>query len=263
MQNFPIEFTLLNGGRFISRGRGMHPVRVIDSDELIYVVSGRLAIFEDNLPFHLNAGEWMILRKDRKHGGLERYPGNLSFYWLHFIDRNGFLDDLPRTGRAVRQERMASYCQNFIAEQQEQECDREALELIFRLIVRELLRSEDIASCRGKASALALAARQMIDLRFRENLTLETLGRELHCNSEYLGRVYKIEYGKTVTATINTLRVEHAARLLESTSMSVKEIIQDSGFNDPAYFRRCFYGRYAISPRKFRKRWTLGHFNSC
>jgi YesN/AraC family two-component response regulator len=110
---------------------------------------------------------------------------------------------------------------------------------------------------------LVLAAKQMIELRFRENLTPEVIGRELHCNSEYVGRMFKREYGRTITAAVNTMRVEYAAKLLAATSYSVKEIVVMSGFNDPAYFRRCFYKRYALTPVRFRMRWVQGHFNSC
>jgi len=72
-------YQIANGGRFLSRGQGRHPTRRIDSDELIYVLKGELSMFEDDRSFRVTAGEWLILRRGRKHGGLAIYPRNLLF----------------------------------------------------------------------------------------------------------------------------------------------------------------------------------------
>ncbi|HBP06964.1 MAG TPA: AraC family transcriptional regulator, partial [Lentisphaeria bacterium] len=52
---------MLNAGRFVSRGRGRHGTRVIDSYELIYVDAGKLEMFEAGRTFRLSAGEWLLL----------------------------------------------------------------------------------------------------------------------------------------------------------------------------------------------------------
>ena len=93
MKKIDMQILPLNGGRFISRGRGKHPIRRIDSDELIYVLHGKLEIFEDKQIFAVNAGEWLILKRGRRHGGLSDFGKDLSFFWVHFIDENNFLSD--------------------------------------------------------------------------------------------------------------------------------------------------------------------------
>ena len=57
--SMPIRAT--NGGLFVSRGVGMHPRRVIDSFELIYVKRGVLAIEECGRRFDVGAEETLIL----------------------------------------------------------------------------------------------------------------------------------------------------------------------------------------------------------
>ena len=95
-------YEICNGGRFISRGRGQHPTRRIDSDELIYVLRGELAIFEEKQSFRVAAGEWLFLRRGRRHGGLALYPRNLSFFWLHFRALDNWLDEMERMFRAAK-----------------------------------------------------------------------------------------------------------------------------------------------------------------
>lgn len=49
------------------------------------------------------------------------------------------------------------------------------------------------------------------------------------------------------------LRIRHACRVLDSTSITVKEVSERSGFADPYYFTRCFRRVMGISPRAYRK----------
>ena len=56
-----------NGGFFISRGKGEHPDRVIDSHELIFVTKGVLSIIEGNHRFDIKEGESLILWPHRRH----------------------------------------------------------------------------------------------------------------------------------------------------------------------------------------------------
>lgn len=46
-----------NGGLFISRGKGRHPARSLDSWEIIFVEKGTLKIQEEAQLFCINAGE--------------------------------------------------------------------------------------------------------------------------------------------------------------------------------------------------------------
>jgi len=60
----------------------------------------------------------------------------------------------------------------------------------------------------------------------------------------------------TPSGHIQKLRLERAARLLANTERpaSITEIAFDCGFNDSAYFTRCFRHQFGLSPREFRNR---------
>jgi len=49
------------------------------------------------------------------------------------------------------------------------------------------------------------------------------------------------------------LRVQHACRLLDSTTKSVNEVAAAVGYDDPYYFTRCFRRVMGCSPRDYRK----------
>ena len=73
-----------NAGLLVSRGRGRHPSRVIESHELIYVDSGTLPVQEGGVPHHVSAGETILLHPGVPHGGIADYRPDLRFYWIHF-----------------------------------------------------------------------------------------------------------------------------------------------------------------------------------
>ena len=79
---------MISAGRFISRGKGRHITRVIDSYELILVVSGVLEMFEESRRFRVAAGEYLVLSPGRRHGGIGAYSADLSFFWCHFLARS-------------------------------------------------------------------------------------------------------------------------------------------------------------------------------
>jgi len=76
--------TACNAGLFISRGYGIHPDRVIDSYELIFVRKGRLDMQEHGRAFVIESGQTLVLWPGLRYGGTRPYPHDLSFYWIHF-----------------------------------------------------------------------------------------------------------------------------------------------------------------------------------
>ena len=252
----------LNGGRFISRGKGRHEERVIESCELIFCVKGSLTMFEEEKLFELHQGDYLLLRKGRSHGGVRDYPAGLIFYWLHFTADDEMLSEFPASGHAANPEQLAIYFQSYLSEQDALEPDKRIFSLLLELIFRELARTTQALSPEQRCPQLVRQAEELIKLRFAEELTLSKAAKELHCNTEYLGRIFQHHYGETFTARVNRLRVEYAAKLLQNTNDSIKEIVDECGFNDPAYFRRIFFRRYGSTPTAFRKFHRTGHKNT-
>lgn len=254
------DFHFINAGKFISRGCGRHITRVIDSVELIYVISGTLDMFEEEQQFHLKAGDFLYLYPGRCHGGLQPYPQNLSFFWGHFQGDVDFLKQhFPQCGYAGRTERIGDYISILLAEQDQpdhpQNCD-----LLFALLMNETqLQKNDPQQI---YSNLAKTAERIIKLRFRESVSSGKIAEELQCNADYLGRVFKQQFHCTITEYLNKVRLKHAENLLVSGYSSIKEAAYNSGFSDMAYFRKCFLKKYAMRPGEYRKRRLAGHINT-
>lgn len=244
------QIHFLNGGKFISRGRGRHPTRVIDSVELILVISGKLSIFELENEFFVKEGEFLFLYPDRQHGGLADYPKNLSFFWGHFRAGEKFLAPFPQYGSAARPESFSEYFELLLAEQRVRDNEK-TCDLLLEILLNETTRIP--TPYEADQSRLAEEARQIIKLRFSDNISTADIARELGCNADHLGRVFHNNYGVSIVESLNATRLEKCASLLRSGPGSIKEIAYACGFNDPAYFRRRFFSHFSLRPSQYRK----------
>lgn len=253
------DFHFQNGGKFISRGQGRHITRKIPNMELIFVLSGTLGIFEEEQNFTLQNGDFLLLYPERRHGGTIPYPGNLSFFWGHFSGDPAKLNAFPQSGRAVRPEVMGNYFAQLLTEQNIPE-NQMSCDLLLALLLNETLRSDPEQL--SAANCLALAAEQFIKLRFADPISTGLIAEELHCNADYLGRVFKQRYQCTVIDYLNQVRIRYAARLLQSGYHSIKEAAYASGFADMSYFRKRFLWEYAMRPAEYRRQWVGNHINT-
>lgn len=74
-------------------------------------------------------------------------------------------------------------------------------------------------------------------------------------SSRAVQKAFLREVGLTPTAFINERRLQRSAeRLVTSDASTITHIALDVGFNDPAFFSRCFRRRYGVTPREWRSK---------
>jgi AraC family cel operon transcriptional repressor len=71
---------------------------------------------------------------------------------------------------------------------------------------------------------------------------------------EHTSRELRKQGKCTPTEFINRLRLDHAARLLCTTELSVLETALECGFENQSHFHRCFRTRFRTTPLKYRQK---------
>lgn len=138
-----------------------------------------------------------------------------------------------------------------------------ALEFIVLLILQQLTvdaRQNENAEAAGVP--LAWKAQQLIRTHYHLPLSSAVLAKELHCNVDYLGRVYRRVFHLTLTEAIHRQRVREAEKLLISDARSLKEVAERCGFNDVGYFRQIFRKHTGLTPAAWKRRYSKEHVNS-
>lgn len=94
---------------------------------------------------------------------------------------------------------------------------------------------------------------QYLNLHMKQHHLIEDLAARASLSPSRLAHLFKDQVGTSIIDTLLRLRLHHAARLLEHTSMSVGEIADEVGFNHPFYFSKKFTAFYGLSPSSYRK----------
>lgn len=257
-----------NAGLFVSRGKGIHPARVLNSYELIYVVQGQLTLKEEEKIFHLTAGESLILYPHRQHTGIDVFHPDLKFYWVHFTLPqlgNSSVNEIcraPQHTQVSNPEQLVNLFRMFINEQ-ENANRQNSLDLFLLLILQDLTESEsELSHEKARNSALAFQAKNLIRTQFQATLSASLIAARLHCNPDYLGRLYQQTFKHTLTAAIHAQRIQHATNLILEEKLTIQQIAQQSGFEDIGYFRRIFKKETGLSPLVYRKFYSKDHVNT-
>ena len=74
----------ISGGKYVSQGQWQHPERIIDSHEIIVMLSGQAHLFVGEHSYDLHQGDVLHIRPGILHGSTGISEEQVSFYWLHF-----------------------------------------------------------------------------------------------------------------------------------------------------------------------------------
>lgn len=88
------------------------------------------------------------------------------------------------------------------------------------------------------------------------DLSLEALARQVAMSPRNFFRVFVREVGMTPGRFVERVRVEAARRLLEETSRGVSDVAAACGFGGPETMRLAFRRTLAVSPRRYRSRFS-------
>lgn len=115
-----------------------------------------------------------------------------------------------------------------------------------------------LAESREKNSAgLIKQAQEYIRAHFAQDLSLDSVSRQVNVSPYYFSKLFKEETGQTFVEYLTNIRMEKAKTLLSTTDKSMKEICTSVGYADPNYFSRSFKKNTGETPTEYRgKRWT-------
>jgi len=88
------------------------------------------------------------------------------------------------------------------------------------------------------------------------DLSIDSLARHAAMSSRNFARAFTREVGTTPGAYVETVRLEHAKELLETSATPVDQVALTCGFGTPETLRRAFARRLGVSPSHYRARFN-------
>jgi AraC family transcriptional activator of pobA len=128
--------------------------------------------------------------------------------------------------------------------------------LYLGLLLMHLWREGGLARAADAVAAGAPTAqrfRQLIELHYRDNLSLDDYARMLGVARAHLHDSCARAFGRPPQRLVHERLIVEARVRLRDTVQSAEQIAYGLGFRDPAYFSRFFSRRVGLSPGAYRK----------
>jgi AraC family L-rhamnose operon transcriptional activator RhaR len=107
----------------------------------------------------------------------------------------------------------------------------------------------------GRTDQAVLDAASYLEAHFSEPVSLDDLAGRVHLSPGHLSRSFTARMGMGVVEYTHRLRAEEACRLLRCTEEPVSQIASRVGYDEIAYFSRCFRSQMDQSPTEYRRTW--------
>ena len=242
-------------GKFVSHGEWIHPDRIIDSHEIIFVTKGEVFINENGVEYAVRPDEILLLDPDVRHFGY-RPSTNTEFFWLHWY--GPAVPDVPRHGRMENPYCILLYFRQMINARIMQR-DSEYMDCLARLVLLE------VAYGMGETAAVnpvAQKAAAWIEANCCNGITEAQVADYCKYNVDYLNRLFKSVYSKTIKQYINDRRMEYIKELMLCDNVPLKQVAAKAGFEEYKYFLKFFKYHENITPTEFYKQYAYVHINS-
>lgn len=89
------------------------------------------------------------------------------------------------------------------------------------------------------------------------NFTVDNLCRKMLMSYPQLLRKMSPGFDKIPKQLIREVRLPKAVELLETTSYTIAEVAERTGFGDPSYFTRVFSKEFGMSPTGYREKYRM------
>ena len=83
-------------------------------------------------------------------------------------------------------------------------------------------------------------------------LSLAEIAQHVYLNRTYISQLFTSQLGINFTNYLESIRMQKACELLQSTDLSVTEIAAATGYTSQSYFTKVFKKRQGIGPLQYR-----------
>ncbi|MBQ7779462.1 MAG: AraC family transcriptional regulator [Clostridia bacterium] len=247
--------TYCGAGKFVSHGEWIHPDRVIDSHEIIFVIKGRVYLTEDGKEYELKENDVLLLEQGLRHYG--HFPSsNTSFFWVHF-------KNAPKPDPALKLRNMKdSYDLPLLFKQlvhyRAENRPTEAMDYLTRLILIECF-SPQVSDVRSPTVSEIAA---WINANRDTVIKAEQVAAHFGYNADYLSRAFKASCGKPLKEYIDSVKMTYIKQLLLTGGKTLTDVSCEAGFSDYKYFLKYFKYHEGITPTQFLSTYPKTHINT-
>ena len=137
--------------------------------------------------------------------------------------------------------------------ERERWCVWKSVELLYLLSTPGRAEADTAPALEREAARALADIRRYMEEHLDEPLTISTLSRRACLSATTFKEGFRRLYGLPVHAWLRQRRMERAAELLRSSSLSVLGVAQSVGYSSASQFTAAFRRQYGVTPVQYRK----------
>ena len=229
---------------------------------LIHCLAGRGWCRMGGADHPVGAGQLLVISPGRPHAYGAQLPDSWTIAWVHvsgtgvggLLDELGVSASLPVVAMpadaaigGLFEEVLATLEQGY-APVQLCYASRALGHLLGRMAWSRHQRSQDVSDARHKVAGSVAFMKQHL----ARPLRVPALAAMSGLSPSHYATVFREVTGYAPIDYFIRLRMHRACQLLDTTSLAVKEIAAELGYEDPLYFSRAFKAVNEVSPQPYR-----------
>ena len=243
-----------SAGKFISKGEWKHSNKVIDTYELIFVTKGSVYINNADTEYNLGVNDVLLIEPGVRHFGYQ-FSTDVEFFWMHWHADDNPLKNISG-GTVKNPYHIILYFRQLI-EAQVMGKSQETRDYLTRLILIEL----DINTQQPKTNTVVAKIKVWIQANSNSPITTAEIANYFGYNADYINRVFKKSFQKTIKQYIDEERIRYIKALMINQNLPLKIVATRAGFSDYKYFLKFFKYHEGITPSEFYKQFVILNVN--
>ena len=234
------------------------------SVEIFALFEGELEFYINEIRYPLQPGEFMLVNSNEIHSILSPKKNQTVVLQIPLATFEKYYTDerfiyFSHSSRLQDEEVMRLIREMYLA-YQEKKCGYELkvqsqfYMLVYLLVTkyRKTEVNEDLIRHNKNLNKLSAITSYMKE-NYKKELSLESLAKTFGYSPTYLSRMFQ-KYAKTNYKTcLDNIRLEHAAKDLMNTEITIGEIAFNNEFANSKAFAKVFQAKYGMLPSEFRK----------
>lgn len=229
--------------------------------QLLYISKGKARFhFPGKEPLELEAGHMVLYPPFTPQLYSYDLKDRPEVYWLHFVGREaanlisgaGFSSG-THLFTGCSHDFDSLFLQMILELQQKRPLADRILPVLFQQLLYRIQRS--LAEIRQPDQIRCPQVDQAVSwfhLHYAKEISIREFAEQHNVSTCWFIKSFKSQMGMTPLQYVTSLRIRKACELLESTSYTVQEIGELTGYGNPLYFSRIFKEKTGSAPRKYR-----------